>query len=418
MVDKVLKNSEIPDYIKPETILACIGTSIYSENLIKEAYRFSKKINADLIVLYIETENTLTLSDEIREIIAKNLHTAESLGARVKRITGKSIEKEIAKFASQNSISKIIIGKPSAGKIESFFKHTIADKIIRDSGGIDVFVLHYKEDGKSETIHTHFSKETSTLHYLYSFLLVAVATILGYPLRGAVSPTNIVMLYLCAVVISALYLRLKFAIISSFLGVLAFNFFFTEPYFSLTVNDSQYIITFVALFAISVIISVLVSRAKKQTRAAIKRESQIQALFSLNRDLYTAKDKDKITRAVINNVNENLKMECILFVPENNDLIAYNPEKCEVQSDIYEISNWVYKKGESAGFGTAHMNATDWRFFPLNTKDKTLGVLAVKTFRDKHFENEQSVIFNTFSYQIALAFENIQSEGKLYKVKI
>ena len=418
MADKIMSNGDLIESKKTDIILVCIGTSIYSENLVKAAFRFAKKNNAEMIALYVETENTLALPDELREMVTKNLQLAESLGAVVKRITGKSVEKEIIKLAQQYDISKIVIGKPSREKSGKLFKRNLAEKIIKHSRGMDVFVLHYKENDKLEIIHPQFERKRDTLHYLISLLLVALATGAGYPFRGIVSPTNLVMLYLCVVVISALYSRLKYAVLSSVLGVLAFNFFFTEPYYTLTVYDTQYIITFIALLGISLVISVLVSRAKKQSRAAMKRESRIQALFALNKDLYTANSREKITAAAVHNINENLKMECVLFIPDNNVLFSYNPGPCEVPADISEMANWAYKKGERAGYGTGHMNATDWCFFPLNTTDKTMGVLGIKISKKKPVDTEENDIFSTFSHQLALALENIQSEGKLFSVKL
>jgi len=53
-----------------------------------------------------------------------------------------------------------------------------------------------------------------------------------------------------AVVLAAVRLGRKPAILTAFLGVLSFDFFFVPPRLTFAVADTQYIITFIALFAV------------------------------------------------------------------------------------------------------------------------------------------------------------------------
>src|SRR5580700_7220154 len=71
--------------------------------------------------------------------------------------------------------------------------------------------------------------------YLISAALVAVATILSRAAFNLVPEASLSLIYLVAIMISAQLYGLWPAIISSLLGILAWDFFFTKPYFSLDV---------------------------------------------------------------------------------------------------------------------------------------------------------------------------------------
>ena len=76
---------------------------------------------------------------------------------------------------------------------------------------------------------------------------------LGIPIHRVISPVNLVMLYLAAVVIAAIYLGRGPAILASVLGVLTFDFFLIEPRLTLTVADTEYIFTFIGLFVVGLV---------------------------------------------------------------------------------------------------------------------------------------------------------------------
>ena len=95
------------------------------------------------------------------------------------------------------------------------------------------------------------------LRYLWSFVIVAVATGISSLVTLEFSPTNLVIIYLLAVVITAVYIGRGPAILASVLGVLAFDFFFVPPRFTLTVDDTEYLLTFAGFLLVGWVISYL-----------------------------------------------------------------------------------------------------------------------------------------------------------------
>ena len=75
--------------------------------------------------------------------------------------------------------------------------------------------------------------------YVASLVLVAFITGFGWLVKSFISPVNLAMLYLLAVVIVAFRRGLKPAIFTAVIGVLAFDFFFIPPYLTFRVSDTE-----------------------------------------------------------------------------------------------------------------------------------------------------------------------------------
>jgi two-component system sensor histidine kinase KdpD len=151
---------------------------------------------------------------------------------------------------------------------------------------------------------------------LWSILLVAIATGLGLLVELDISPTNLVMIYLLAVVIAAVYLGRGPAILVSILGVLAFDFFFIPPYFTLVVSQTEYLITFAGLFVVGMVISALAVRAREQAEAAGRREAETAALYALSRDLAAADGLDAVLEAIQTHIRQTFDREALIHLGE------------------------------------------------------------------------------------------------------
>ena len=82
------------------------------------------------------------------------------------------------------------------------------------------------------------------------------------------SAANIVMVYMLSVLTCAIFAsRQIWGAIASVMSILVFNFFFTEPFRTLQVNDPGYLITFGVMFITAVISSTLTRKVKDYARS-------------------------------------------------------------------------------------------------------------------------------------------------------
>jgi two-component system sensor histidine kinase KdpD len=139
--------------------------------------------------------------------------------------------------------------------------------------------------------------------YLVGLALVAMTTGFGLVTHGLIAPTNLVMLFLLAVVIVALRWGLGPAIFTALAGVLAFDFFIVPPRLTLVVSDTQYLLTFAGLLVTGVVISTLAARARQRADEAVERAQ----LLEQAREAELLRATEKLQAALLNSISHDLR---------------------------------------------------------------------------------------------------------------
>ncbi len=117
--------------------------------------------------------------------------------------------------------------------------------------------------------------------------LIALATAVGLLAGRHFAEPDVVMLYLLVVGIAATRFGRGPALLASSLSVLAFDFFFVTPSFTLAVADERHLVTFATLFIVGLSISALAEAARNASRRASVEELRSSLLSSVSHDLRT-----------------------------------------------------------------------------------------------------------------------------------
>ncbi|MGD0231829.1 MAG: DUF4118 domain-containing protein, partial [Syntrophorhabdales bacterium] len=80
--------------------------------------------------------------------------------------------------------------------------------------------------------------------YIWTFFAVALITLVGKLFSPFFDITNVTLFYLLPVLLSAVRWGLRPSLFASFLGVLAFDFFFVPPVLTFAMGDIRYVFTF------------------------------------------------------------------------------------------------------------------------------------------------------------------------------
>ncbi len=147
------------------------------------------------------------------------------------------------------------------------------------------------------------SRQFHPLHYLAGLALVALVTGFGLLTRGVIAPTNLVMLFLLAVVIVALRWGLGPAIFTAVVSVLAYDFFIVPPHLTFAVSDTQYLLTFLGLLITGVTISSLAARARQRAEEAVERAQ----LLEQAREAEVLRATEKLQSALLNSISHDLR---------------------------------------------------------------------------------------------------------------
>jgi two-component system sensor histidine kinase KdpD len=398
-------------------LLALIGPLAGSDHIVRSAARLATQLNTDWHAVYVETPQLQRLPSAARERILKTLKLAQDLGATTAVLSGNEVDEAAAAYARSHNFSRVILGRRRGGVLLPW-RRTIAQRIAAQSPDIDLIelggvALHAGADMKSgadANADPRPSRPTRYRRYLWAACASVLTTLLTTPLALHLDLANIVMIYLLTVVVVAMQLGRGPAVLSTFVGVAAFDYFFVAPRFSFAVSDLQYGVTFGVMLIVGLVIAHLTSRLRYQARVASHRESRARALYEFSRELSGALQTEQIFETTCHFIENTFGGKATLLLPdEHGKLIGSEGKEGDAGSGIeVGIAQWAFDHASPAGAGTDTLAASLAFYMPLVAPMRTRGVLAiVPPSRRWSLIPEQRQQFDTFAALTAIALERV-----------
>jgi two-component system sensor histidine kinase KdpD len=393
-----------------ERLLVCIGPGPLSERLVRIARRQADRMRVQWSAIYVETPKHHRLSKESKEQVWKTVQLAEKLGAEVGTPFGLSVADTVIEYARQHNVTRILIGKTLRPRWQEFVFGSVVDRLIHNSGTIDVYVISSTDTAAEKQAEFEpLLPATPPRGYINSIALIILITIIGWLIKPFISPTNLLMLYLLVVAISAFRWGLRPAIMTAIMGVIAFDFFFVSPIISFRISDTEYLITFAGLIFVGALISFLVARTREHAEAAQTREQETSTLYALSQDLALAVDKDLVMSAVARHIRDIFGWESTFLLCEEGRMVEY-PAGSDLRLDAKEtaVADWSFRHGLIAGYDTDTLHDSRLRYIPLMSSRGVSGILGVRPREpDGIITPEQARILNAFANQAAIALERV-----------
>lgn len=246
---------------------------------------------------------------------------------------------------------------------------------------------------------------------LISFL--GIATVLGMQFRRwDLHETNVVVTYIFSVLLIArLTNGYLYGIISSVAALLLFNWFFTEPYFTLKVNDMTYFITFAIMTFTSVVTSALTTKAKKSAADALERERESNALYEMTNHMTDAEDENAIARVTIQVTSELLNSNtAYIFFHENGyaerTFLQRKDDGTIIRRELAEREE-IYKRIMQLHEGV-DITETQY-YYPIYGKEKVLAVLSIPRETGERMTESQTRMIHSIIESASLAIERTRS---------
>ena len=225
------------------------------------------------------------------------------------------------------------------------------------------------------------------------------------PLHGLLELTNIVMIFLLAVVGIAWFYGRGPAVAAAFLGVALFDFFFVPPRFSFAVSDVQYLVTFAVMLVVALAIGQLTAVLKVQAEAASQREHRMRGLYEMSRDLSAALLPQQVAEIGARFLAAEFGAKSTLLAADDNDRLAALPGGAAAVDDA--VAQWAFDKGEAAGFGTDTLAASACLVLPLKAPMRLRGVLAVELVDRRTLGPDPRRLLDTCASLLAISLERI-----------
>lgn len=242
--------------------------------------------------------------------------------------------------------------------------------------------------------------------------LIAFSSLIGYMFRFMGFPeTNIVIVYLLAVLISAWIIdSFIMGIIASIFSTLTFNYFFTEPYFTLSVHDSSYIITFCIMTMTSLITSSLTSLAKKNELIAKEKEAETKSLYRLTNQLTDADGIHAIASVVVKALSDGFstRVAMLCFDEDGNPENIFIQQVSTVKQVRRKIEDVKKLKHRIEELRTSYDECDEFYDWPIYGRENILGVVRIPSEDAKDMNETHKRLLHSMIESTALAMDRIR----------
>jgi two-component system sensor histidine kinase KdpD len=149
--------------------------------------------------------------------------------------------------------------------------------------------------------------------------LVAGATLVSYAVASVVRTPDLTLIYLIAVVLAARSYGLWPSIWVSVLSMLAWDFFFTPPAFSLYMSDGRDIFSLSIFMTAALIVSTMTSYIRRQNVQLAQQAAYNGQLYEFSEKLAAIKTVDEIARFALSYVSSRLRRDVVLLLGNGSD---------------------------------------------------------------------------------------------------
>ena len=406
------------EYRTREHILVCLSSAPSNEKIIRTAARMASAFRCGFTALFVETKEFQWMPQADKERLQTNIHLAQQLGASIETVYGDDVAYQIAEFSRLSGVTKIVLGRSGISHYMFWRKPPLTERLIELIPELDIHIIPDNGlNGRFAAKHQEVMRlpTLSILDLLKSALLLILATLIGFLFYYlGFTEANIITLYILGVMLVSISTKSSVcSFIASFVGVLTFNFFFTEPRFSMNAYDSGYPITFLVMFLASLLTGSLASKLKSHAKRSAQVAWRTKLLLETNQNLQKARTQEEIISVTAKQLLKIFQRDIIayriqeekpvmpeIFLVDSTD----SPERYTSEKER-EVAQWVITNNKRAGAGTENLSDSCCTYLSVRTGEQIYGVVGIAA-SDKPLDSFETSILLSVLGESALALEN------------
>ena len=400
-----------------EHILVCLSAAPSNQKIVDTAAKMANALQARFTALYVQTGTKSEALD--KENLEEHIRYAEMLGAEIVMTHGENIPVQIAEYARLSNVTKIVIGQSNARRNHFFSKSTLTEKLIEIVPDIDIHIIPdtVKTRSYQKQPFTWYVEKPSAKDYFLTVFIFAVCTFIGLLFQKLkFTDTNIVTIYILGVLVTSIvtdgYLC---SIAGSFLSVVLFRFFLTEPRMSFHTYAVGYPVTFFIMLISSVLTGALAAKLKTHAKMSAQLAFRTQVLFDTDRLMQKAQGETEILDVTCTQLIRLLNRNITAYVVENGTLSGgklFSEEKEDTEDFLIpeeqRIARWVYENRQRAGASTQYFPQAKCLYLAIRNGNSVYGVIGIPLQEETLDSFEYSILLSVIN-ECARAMENAKN---------
>ena len=390
-----------------ESLLACVEAGERGEKIVRSCARLAAQFAVSWHAVHVEVAASQGANERQRQEVLRVLKLAQNLGATTATLSAPGIASALVRYAREHNLSRLVMGRTTR-RWRWPGQQTLEAAIEAAAEDLDILrvalpkTVKEKRSGSDKAVVRSPVKWTD---YAATAAVCGVVAVLATPLQGVFELTNIVMLFLLAVVGIALVFGRGPAVFAAFVGVGLFDFFFVLPRFSFAVTDAQYLLTFVVMLVVALVVGQLTAGLKVQVEAVTERERRVSGLYEMSRDLSAALMVEQVVEIGARFLDVEFGVKSAVLVADEQDRLNVMPG-ATTEVDM-GVAQWAFDRGEAAGRGTDTLPSSKCLVLPLKATMRLRGVMAAELTGSGLLNPEHRRVLDTCASLMAISIERI-----------
>lgn len=250
--------------------------------------------------------------------------------------------------------------------------------------------------------------------YFWGLAAPTLCTLINWPLRGQISPANILMIYLLGVFFVAIRFGRGPSILASLQSAGTFAFFVAPPIFSFAVSDTEHLIGLAVMLIVAVVTSSLMDALRSQAAVAAQGEQRASTLYRLSKELAGTRQEADVIAAGIKHIYSEFGLPNTLLVPDGQARL-HCPE-----GDLWPpgmpdldlaLAQQAFDQGQPQppGGGTDTNSVGTSLYWPLVGSEGVLGVWVMALPAHRRLSPEERTLLDLFLHQIVQSLERVRA---------
>ena len=206
------------------------------------------------------------------------------------------------------------------------------------------------------------------VRYLASVAMTAVATGIAIGVDSKVNIPNLSLVFVIPVIIAGLGLGLGPSICAAILGALAFNFFLTEPRYSLVIDDPSNIWAMALLFVVGLIVSGVAFTSHRRATEASLLKKQATVLQDYSGEVVLARNVEAIASITSRALAALFRVSAVvILLVEGRVVFVKRSGETEPAEAELEAARSALATGTDVRSGIYPYEASRFDFWPVQT---------------------------------------------------
>lgn len=412
-----------------DRLMVCLGDPANAKALVRAGRRMTDRARIPWTVATVVTPEIEQRGPQQAGAIADALALAERLGAetQVLRADKADVANEFLATARRQNISRLVVARPVPGNWRARLMARIAppwsERLLEQAVDIEVTVLAPPAGQGHIARKPHYSSAGWPLRWAEVIGVTAISSLIALPLDQVLPSASLAAVYLVGVLTIGVRRGTLYAILASVMAFLAYNYFFTPPYYTLRVAAPESVAALIVFTISALFTGSLAGRLKRQIEFMRLTQERTATLYDFARKIASASTTDDVLWAAAAHIAHSLECNSLILMPDQTGELQQVQGYPAIEEDLghqtFAAALWAYQMNSPAGNGTDTLPASEWMFLPLATQGPPLGVIGVR-FLDpaKNRDPETRRLLEAVEHQISVAVERIKIESDLERARL